>query len=146
MSKLGADGKPIINECKHYGGDKKPTLMTGVEAIPATMAQCHNRMQFNKCDDPNHLIDPTKPIGKILKGPNYTPPQLGPILAAGNWLRSEEHTSEPPSLMPISYAVFCLKKKKKTNKNTILELDTKNQLTLKDQQYHMHDTMHTHHS
>src|SRR3546814_17024440 len=50
------------------------------------MAQCHNRMQFNKCDDPNHLIDPTKPIGKILKGPNYTPPQLGPILAAGNWL------------------------------------------------------------
>src|SRR3546814_4874922 len=72
MSKLGADGKPIINECKHYGGDKKPTLMTGVEAIPATMAQCHNRMQFNKCDDPNHLIDPTKPIGKILKGPNYT--------------------------------------------------------------------------
>src|SRR3546814_9167574 len=70
MSKLGADGKPIINECKHYGGDKKPTSMTGVEAISATMAQCHNRMQFNKCDDPNHLIDPTKPIGKILKGPN----------------------------------------------------------------------------
>src|SRR3546814_9087883 len=25
--------------------------------------------------------------------------------------RSEEHTSEPPSLMRISYAVFCLKKK-----------------------------------
>src|SRR3546814_3826371 len=29
--------------------------------------------------------------------------------------RSEEHTSELPSLMRISYAVFCLKKK---NKNT----------------------------
>src|SRR3546814_6376109 len=28
--------------------------------------------------------------------------------------RSEEHTSELPSLMRISYAVFCLKKKKKT--------------------------------
>src|SRR3546814_5185484 len=27
--------------------------------------------------------------------------------------RSEEHTSELPSLMRISYAVFCLKKKKK---------------------------------
>src|SRR3546814_8224031 len=26
--------------------------------------------------------------------------------------RSEEHTSEPQSLMRISYAVFCLKKKK----------------------------------
>src|SRR3546814_4998419 len=31
--------------------------------------------------------------------------------------RSEEHTSELQSLMRISYAVFCLKKKKKTNDN-----------------------------
>src|SRR3546814_2409728 len=30
--------------------------------------------------------------------------------------RSEEHTSELQSLMRISYAVFCLKKKKKTSK------------------------------
>src|SRR3546814_1243148 len=30
-----------------------------------------------------------------------------------DWLRSEEHTSELQSLMRISYAVFCLKKKKK---------------------------------
>src|SRR3546814_6391839 len=29
--------------------------------------------------------------------------------------RSEEHTSEPQSLMRISYAVFCLQKKKKKN-------------------------------
>src|SRR3546814_5653627 len=29
--------------------------------------------------------------------------------------RSEEHTSELPSLMRISYAVFCLKKKRKRN-------------------------------
>src|SRR3546814_4796120 len=33
------------------------------------------------------------------------------------WWRSEEHTSELQSLMRISYAVFCLKKKKRrTNK------------------------------
>src|SRR3546814_9576861 len=32
--------------------------------------------------------------------------------------RSEEHTSELQSLMRISYAVFCLKKKKKKHKNT----------------------------
>src|SRR3546814_5821251 len=31
--------------------------------------------------------------------------------------RSEEHTSELQSLMRISYAVFCLKKKKKTRKH-----------------------------
>src|SRR3546814_5717621 len=40
--------------------------------------------------------------------------------AADDWaehrLRSEEHTSELQSLMRISYAVFCLKKKKRTNK------------------------------
>src|SRR3546814_7825008 len=32
--------------------------------------------------------------------------------------RSEEHTSELQSLMRISYAVFCLKKKKKINYTT----------------------------
>src|SRR3546814_1819206 len=36
-------------------------------------------------------------------------------LEAGNVLRSEEHTSELQSLMRISYAVFCLKKKKHTH-------------------------------
>src|SRR3546814_7093766 len=40
------------------------------------------------------------------------------LVIASNWqaipggLRSEEHTSELQSLMRISYAVFCLKKKK----------------------------------
>src|SRR3546814_7022247 len=33
-------------------------------------------------------------------------------------IRSEEHTSELQSLMRISYAVFCLKKKKKQKINT----------------------------
>src|SRR3546814_1508864 len=33
-------------------------------------------------------------------------------------VRSEEHTSELQSLMRISYAVFCLKKKTKTQKKT----------------------------
>src|SRR3546814_8040975 len=38
-------------------------------------------------------------------------------------LRSEEHTSELQSLMRISYAVFCLKKKKrvKHNKNIVIK-------------------------
>src|SRR3546814_10517522 len=33
------------------------------------------------------------------------------LCASGSWSRSEEHTSELQSLMRISYAVFCLKKK-----------------------------------
>src|SRR3546814_3409165 len=34
------------------------------------------------------------------------------VSGGGVWMRSEEHTSELQSLMRISYAVFCLKKKK----------------------------------
>src|SRR3546814_2953819 len=38
------------------------------------------------------------------------------LAGAGNVVRSEEHTSELQSLMRISYAVFCLKKKNSTTK------------------------------
>src|SRR3546814_2333482 len=41
-----------------------------------------------------------------------------------NFRRSEEHTSELQSLMRISYAVFCLKKKK--NNKTQEEIDSNN--------------------
>src|SRR3546814_10240691 len=37
-------------------------------------------------------------------------------------VRSEEHTSELQSLMRISYAVFCLKKKKHTQLSAITEV------------------------
>src|SRR3546814_9898682 len=40
----------------------------------------------------------------------------------GKFYRSEEHTSELQSLMRISYAVFCLKKKKTNMVNSIREL------------------------
>src|SRR3546814_4500820 len=42
------------------------------------------------------------------------PPALAPLLESdveNSRVRSEEHTSELQSLMRISYAVFCLKKK-----------------------------------
>src|SRR3546814_8744107 len=38
--------------------------------------------------------------------------QIDTLMAMGDGVRSEEHTSELQSLMRISYAVFCLKKKK----------------------------------
>src|SRR3546814_5543150 len=46
--------------------------------------------------------------------------------------RSEEHTSELQSLMRISYAVFCLKKKKKIENNTHISYK------------HITNTMHKH--
>src|SRR3546814_7955616 len=62
------------------------------------------------------LIDPDSMTGTMLGFTNY-------LLNGAAWywllictaflnLRSEEHTSELQSLMRISYAVFCLKKKK----------------------------------
>src|SRR3546814_6644844 len=42
------------------------------------------------------------------------------IWCAGLCPRSEEHTSEHKSLMRISYAVFCLKKKKEDNQHTVI--------------------------
>src|SRR3546814_990900 len=42
---------------------------------------------------------------------------LPPRTGTGIKERSEEHTSELKSLMPISSAVFCLKKKKATQQN-----------------------------
>src|SRR3546814_5179467 len=45
---------------------------------------------------------------EYIRAPPYT------AVHHDNELRSEEHTSELQSLMRISYAVFCLKKKKKT--------------------------------
>src|SRR3546814_9284147 len=41
--------------------------------------------------------------------------EYGPGVEAARMSRSEEHTSELQSLMRISYAVFCLNKKKNTN-------------------------------
>src|SRR3546814_9715960 len=46
-------------------------------------------------------------------------------LPCPNDVRSEEHTSELQSLMRISYAVFCLKKKKLYVKKTKKKANTK---------------------
>src|SRR3546814_8495379 len=51
------------------------------------------------------------------------PDSIGALIAAFDFLpgaRSEEHTSELQSLMRISYAVFCLKKKMMRDNNNYL--------------------------
>src|SRR3546814_8243541 len=54
------------------------------------------------------------------------------LFLAGERLRSEEHTSELQSLMRISYAVFCLKKKKEYQLTTIIVIDSE----LSTQEHH----------
>src|SRR3546814_9053047 len=53
-------------------------------------------------------------MGAVLQTVNVRlpQPQIAYTLQHANAERSEEHTSELQSLMRISYAVFCLKKKK----------------------------------
>src|SRR3546814_8238928 len=51
----------------------------------------------------------------LIAGVDGTPDGLNAVKKGE---RSEEHTSELQSLMRISYAVFCLKKKKKTKNTT----------------------------
>src|SRR3546814_3610775 len=54
--------------------------------------------------------------------------------------RSEDHTSEPQSLMRISYAVFCLKKKKSKKHNKLsYDINT----IYKTQHYTNNQTQHT---
>src|SRR3546814_7454489 len=60
-------------------------------------------------------------LGRPRQGPDLFPAQpdagatgAGRHAAGGILQRSEEHTSELQSLMRISYAVFCLKKKQYT--------------------------------
>ena len=60
MSKLDKVGKPIVNRCQ----------------IP----ECYVDETRGGCDRPDHLIDPTQPVGKILKGPNYRKPNIEGLL------------------------------------------------------------------
>src|SRR3546814_2515266 len=62
-----------------------------------------NITKFTICDSPK----PVEALGSLL-----SIDQLNSLLSTITTVRSEEHTSELQSLMRISYAVFCLKKKK----------------------------------
>src|SRR3546814_3847102 len=62
------------------------------------------------------LADLERPrLGEQRKGRVIVHPRAG-LVGLLDTVRSEEHTSELQSLMRISYAVFCLKKKIKLNK------------------------------
>src|SRR3546814_1553579 len=51
-------------------------------------------------------------------GPGAATETIPVYIYITTWQRSEEHTSELQSLMRISYAVFCLKKKTRQENNT----------------------------
>src|SRR3546814_4502899 len=67
-----------------------------------------------------HIFDPLLPVARrhrahVARDIGIGTELFGVIheLVGSEAVRSEKHTSEHPSLMRISYAVFCLKQKKK---------------------------------
>src|SRR3546814_5150382 len=62
----------------------------------------------------------TGPAGECLGDGFWRRRRSGDYWHRGRPCRSEEHTSELQSLMRISYAVFCLKKKKHIDNTTVI--------------------------
>src|SRR3546814_8137854 len=75
--------------------------------------------QRNACRRPGGACHPHRYGASVTLGKSKESPVRDDAIARAE-RRSEEHTSELQSLMRISYAVFCLKKKKrqKTNQAT----------------------------
>src|SRR3546814_875301 len=93
------------------GDDDRAAIQTEVTALVEQIDDIAERTTFNGTD--------------LLTGDATTP--TDPVT-----IRSEEHTSELQSLMRISYAVFCLKKKKNTkHRMTTSHQNIHNRLTMK---------------
>src|SRR3546814_2009509 len=80
-----------------------------------------SRTRADGCADARHRTGGRPPLHRSNEEPLLRVPDGDPLR------RSEEHTSELQSLMRISYAVFCLKKKKKQTK--IIEHKSKQEPT-----------------
>src|SRR3546814_7795462 len=104
-------------------------LTSGRVAVPCQRSECAARQRRRQREGGLHLPAATMPSehehqGDQQRASRHGCPARGRLeqipakrcaINVGNrHSRSEEHTSELQSLMRISYAVFCLKKKKKT--------------------------------
>src|SRR3546814_6941142 len=82
---------------------------------PLVLGGAERRPLRRGCAGPRHLLA-AHPAAVTDEAQREAVSQPGAERRPGQG-RSEEHTSELQSLMRISYAVFCLKKKKRINKN-----------------------------
>src|SRR3546814_9430787 len=108
-----------------------PTVQWQLAISPATAARMTDSLRI--------AVRPTPDELQVYKGANWSRPptlmladavlraledsgHIGAVARQGSGIagdyRSEEHTSELQSLMRISYAVFCLKKKKENNNDS----------------------------
>src|SRR3546814_5275939 len=108
-------------------------MLEGIDAVPSDRFADWFAIERRDGRDTDvgmhrHWIDPTLPftaaVGSHAHGLLVTSATLRD--ATGDPERSEEHTSELQSLMRISYAVFCLKKKKTSHTNETTHVRVKN--------------------
>src|SRR3546814_8030406 len=100
-----------LHDCKRYGGTTV-LLVPGVVKKDVSYADAYKRSQ----EEIRKVLPVVHETGIKIAFDNVWNNFLISPLEAARYVRSEEHTSELQSLMRISYAVFCLKTKKK-NKN-----------------------------
>src|SRR3546814_6349777 len=95
----------------HYRGSWKRQP----ERLPRRQRQSSWRDESRYAHPPQFQVNLCRRFPHATRATFSRPPKGGAGRPRGSSLRSEEHTSELQSLMRISYAVFCLKNKKKIN-------------------------------
>src|SRR3546814_7088693 len=90
----------VARNLDHDGDDRRPSLgCAELSVLIVTLCPCDTEAVGGGADHAGDLAR------------NLLTPNLGKRVVRAGVVRSEEHTSELQSLMRISYAVFCLKKK-----------------------------------
>src|SRR3546814_9454650 len=104
----------------HFGGGAIPTRASSPQTTTAVPPQTYStKKKWNASGLSSRVGRPVpKKLGPAGSSPTFHPcqatastPDPRPTSSRQPSRRSEEHTSELQSLMRISYAVFCLKKK-----------------------------------
>src|SRR3546814_4571151 len=109
-----SSGRPIRPNCVKTLALR--ATMSGASSIASGVSMMPGAMQFTRMPEGPYstaavCVSEMMPAFVAAYSPHCTQPRMAVI----EEMRSEEHTSELQSLMRISYAVFCLKKKKLTN-------------------------------
>src|SRR3546814_7370895 len=111
------DIRPIRNDDDHRAAVDEIRALWSAEAgsadedrldVLATLVDEYERKRW-----PVDKLDPVEAIEAAMEAEGRTRADLASLIGQSRATRSEEHTSELQSLMRISYAVFCLQKKKK---------------------------------
>src|SRR3546814_2084914 len=124
---------------------RRPPSSTRTDTLCPYTTLCRSKIQLRSIrhgapDTSQSSQHWAQPIDRSVSGNRSPRPQptnvleiafAGTIVAHASrstitWRRSEEHTSELQSLMRISYAVFCLKKKNNNTQRTKQHQQTSN--------------------